>query len=255
MTWPLRDCARCGFVYIDKAPVYDELVSDFSWHKTVVHRNSQRSRKHPLLIWLSKRTRWRLHLFRRQSMESLLTRFVTAGNVVDVGCGKGAQLARLPAPFVPFGIEISQAEAAHAEDVARRRGGAVIVKPAIEGLETFPADFAAGIFMRSYLEHESNPLGVLEEVRRVLAPRGVAVIKVPNYGSLNRALLGSFWSGFRFPDHLNYFTPATLRAMCERAGLGVRRFRATDRLPLGDNMWLVAGKAAAPPRATASDSS
>ena len=68
------------------------------------------------------------------------------------------------------------------------------------------------------------------------------MIKVPNYGCLNRVFLGDKWSGFRFPDHLNYFTPQTLQTMCELAGLVIRRFGMMDKFLLSDNMWLVAGK-------------
>jgi ubiquinone/menaquinone biosynthesis C-methylase UbiE len=45
--------------------------------------------------------------------------------------------------------------------------------------------------MRSYLEHESEPLGVLKEVYRVLKPGGIAVVKVPNFGSVNRRCHGT----------------------------------------------------------------
>jgi hypothetical protein len=79
-------------------------------------------------------------------------------------------------------------------------------------------------------------LPVLENLRRVLAPNGFAVVKVPNYGSLNRKVMGVRWCGFRYPDHLNYFTPKTLRAMAAKAGFQTR-FALTGRLPTGDNMW------------------
>jgi predicted SAM-dependent methyltransferase len=72
--------------------------------------------------------------------------------------------------------------------------------------------------LRSYLEHELNPLAVLQELHRTLQPGGVALIKVPNYASLNRRIMGRRWCGFRHPDHLNYFTPKTLRMIAERAG-------------------------------------
>jgi hypothetical protein len=71
-----------------------------------------------------------------------------------------------------------------------------------------------------------------------LRPNGVAVIKVPNYVSWNRYLRGPKWCGFRFPDHVNYFTPATLRQMAEDIGYRVI-IRWQDRLPTDDNVWAV----------------
>jgi hypothetical protein len=49
-----------------------------------------------------------------------------------------------------------------------------------------PDGFFAAASLRSYLEHEADPLPVLENLQRVLAPHGFAVTKVPNYGSLNQ---------------------------------------------------------------------
>lgn len=240
--WLLKVCPDCGFVYLAHAPVYEELVSEHSWEKSSVEWKETRKERHPILFWISRRTRWRFRLFRRKSVEDMLSRFVSGGNVLDVGCGKGDQLRKLPDRYVPFGVEISEAEAACAEEHIQRRGGKIVVGPAIEGLREFPDGIVDGVFMRSYLEHEAAPGGVLEETRRVLRPGGVLVIKVPNFACVNRMVLGRHWSGFRTPDHLNYFTPRTLRVMCREAGLVILRFGLRDRLPFGDNMWLVAAR-------------
>ena len=90
--------------------------------------------------------------------------------------------------------------------------------PSLVGLQTFPPDYSEAAVMRSYLEHELEPLGVLTEVYRVLKPDGIAVVKVPNFGSVNRHVKGRKWCGFRYPDHLNYFTRSTLRISPVPAG-------------------------------------
>ena len=67
---------------------------------------------------------------------------------------------------------------------------------------------------------------------------GLVVVKAPNYAALNRRVMGAGWCGFRFPDHVNYFTPKSLAEMGARAGFKtVQRF--VDRLPTSDNMWAV----------------
>ena len=64
----------------------------------------------------------------------------------------------------------------------------------------------------------------------------VVLIKVPNFACWNRAVLGKNWSGFRHPDHVQYFTPATLGAMARRAGFDAH-FRLYGRIPTNDNMY------------------
>jgi hypothetical protein len=77
----------------------------------------------------------------------------------------------------------------------------------------------------------------------VLAPGGFAVVKVPNYASLNRMVMGAHWCGFRYPEHLNYFTPKSLAGMAAKAGFAAG-FGLTGRLPTSDNMWAVLTKPA-----------
>jgi hypothetical protein len=47
------------------------------------------------------------------------------------------------------------------------------------------------------------------------------------------------WCGFRWSDHVNYFTPATLTLMASAAGFAVSRMGFLDRQPLSDSMYSV----------------
>jgi len=240
--WRAVACERCGFVYLDKAPDYEELFSRLAWEKTTKIEEVRREAARPISYKLSKKTRMRLHLFPRKDVIDLVARFVRPGNVVDLGCGNGILINKLDAAFTPFGVEISSALAEQADALLRARGGAVINAPSLHGLKTFADGHFTGATLRSYLEHELNPKTVLQELHRVLAPEGIAIIKVPNYGSLNRRVMGARWCGFRFPDHLNYFTPSSLSAMVGDCGFRVRRFNLLDRMPTSDNMWMIAEK-------------
>ncbi len=122
---------------------------------------------------------------------------------------------------------------------------------AIDGLAAIDEGTVSGIIMRSFLEHEAQPADLLARALRALRPGGAAIIKVPNYASVNRRVLGQRWCGFRFPGHVNYFTPATLRDMVEAAGFRVVRFGLFDRFYLSDNMWMVAVKPDAAPQTNA----
>lgn len=53
----------------------------------------------------------------------------------------------------------------------------------------------------------------LAGVYRVLWDNGITFVRVPNYASLNRRVRGGQWCGFRYPDHVNYFTLYTLSRM------------------------------------------
>ena len=241
-TWEVKDCARCGFVYIEKAPDYEALFSEMAWERTTKIEDRRRAEIRPFSYGFSKKTRARMRILPRKKMHLLVEAHARPGNVIDLGCGDGMAMADLSADFVPFGVEISTHLAASAKQVFDARCGRAINAPSLEGLKEFPDAFFTAASLRSYLEHEMKPLPVLRELHRTLAPGGVAIVKVPNYGSLNRMVMGRKWCGFRYPDHLNYFTPGMLRAMAERCDYRVW-IGLTLRLPTSDNMYAVLTKA------------
>jgi SAM-dependent methyltransferase len=234
--WRLVECRGCGFAYLDRAPDYAALFTAMAWEKTTVAEVERRVALRPASHRLSKLTRARMRLLPRKKMPDLVARHAAPGNVVDLGCGTGTQLTGLAEDYVPFGIEISSEAAAAADRLFAARGGRAVNAPSLDGLKSFTDGFFTAATLRSYLEHELQPRAVLMELHRTLAPGGVAIVKVPNYASLNRRLTGRKWCGFRYPDHLNYFTPASLVRMAEDCGYQAR-FGPTDRLPTSDNMY------------------
>jgi hypothetical protein len=108
-----------------------------------------------------------------------------------------------------------------------------------DGLARLPERHFRLILLASFLEHEIQPLPVLRRCRELLVDDGHAVVKVPNYACWNRRLRGARWCGFRWPDHVNYFTPGSLREMAARAGLQVARMAFRDRHPLSDSLYAV----------------
>ena len=122
------------------------------------------------------------------------------------------------------------------------RGGEAVHGAAAEAIARFPDRFFTGVIMSSVVEHEAQPRTLLAHVARVLVDDGSAFIRVPNFGSLNRSINGGKWCGFRHPDHVNYFTVATLRRMAAECGLKVRLLNPI-RLPFDDNINAVLSKA------------
>lgn len=239
--WAIKDCPACGFTYIDKGPDYAKLFEELSWETTTAVEEKRRADLRPMGYKASKLTRLRMHLLPRKQMPLMLEAWSQPGNVLDLGCGDGGAMNKLDPGFVPFGIEVSTALATAADARFRPLGGACLNAPTLGGLESIEDEFFSAATLRSYLEHEMNPLPVLVELKRVLKPGGVAIIKVPNYGSINRVVMGPKWCGFRYPDHLNYFTPKTLKMMAKKAGFSVH-YGLTYTLPTSDNMYAVLRK-------------
>jgi SAM-dependent methyltransferase len=239
--WLVKVCGQCSFVYLENPPDYKELQTQWPWEKTAALEAERRLSAEPMFQRLALITnRLRCRMLRRDKLIPLALRFFSPGAVMDVGCGGGGFLRRLgEAGFMPYGVEISDALAKRALPDAAAFGGRVVVGNAMDGLDQFSDGTFAGAILISFLEHESHPLPLLVKLCRKLVAGGRMILKVPNFGCWNRAVRHTRWCGFRFPDHVNYFTPRTLRAMVRLAGFNVLRFSLRDRFPLSDNMWMV----------------
>lgn len=232
--WPLVACASCGFVYLGRVPGYRSQVEDYGWER--IARGGNKRPKPPaksLLGRISAATNWRMGIARMRERRRRSPLSGTTGNVLDIGCCNGCGIP--PGP-TPFGIEISAVLAAHGRPLFEARGGTVICAPAVEGLDAFEDGFFSAVLLRSYLEHEERPRAVLEKVFARLKAGGIAFVRVPDYGSINRRLFGRSWCGFRFPDHVNYFSDATLRDLARRVGL---RYRRTNWYSILDDNLIV----------------
>ncbi|MDH3581282.1 MAG: methyltransferase domain-containing protein [Hyphomicrobiales bacterium] len=229
--WRIVACTDCGFVFLANPVNYSDLVDDQAWQKNFKKEAARRRGERPVLDRLSKGTRWRFKLFGGNKARLFLKVF-RKGRVLDVGCGEGMSL---PAPLVPFGVEISRHYANKADHTMQKRGGYCIHAAAIEGIKSFESRFFDGVLLNSFLEHETNPLPLLREVHRILSDDGVVYVRVPNFWSINRRLRGRKWCGFWFPDHVNYFTAGSLSKMANLAGFKLKILNRIN-LPFDDNV-------------------
>lgn len=234
--WDTVKCSECSMVYLSEAPRYESLVEDLAWSKQFGKEEKRRKKEQPLISWLDEKTRWRLHIARVNEWEYISRKCpsngISVGRILDVGCGSDC---KIPEPFTPYGVEIDKKAVEVSDLLMRARGGHVVCAPAIDGISEFDDDFFDGIIMRSYLEHEADPRAVLKTSYKKLKPGGSIYVKVPNFGTLNRMVLGVNWCGFRFPDHLNYFD---IKSLCHLASLENFSFELINKLSrlTNDNM-------------------
>ena len=227
--WQIGTCAHCGLTYLRNPPDYAALQDELAWEKTYAAKKAATRGSTPFSP-LARRLRKGLRMYRDKT--NAFRRWFNDGHVLDVGCGAGD---RIGPPMTPYGIELSNELHRRADATMRARGGYCLHGPGAETIWEFPAATFDGIVMFSYLEHEVNVMQALRGAHRALKDDGGVFIRVPNFGSLNRRIIGASWCGFRHPDHVNYFTLATLREVARRAGFSTRLVNRIT-LPVDDNI-------------------
>lgn len=239
--WTLRSCPRCAAIFLANPATSDELAGDLRWSDTYKRERTRRDSRPFAMRGTRAALRTVQQSVRRNKLAALVRAYLPRGGVVlDIGCGRGHQVSTLPASIIPIGVEIDPEGAAAAQAAFAPRGGRVIRADALTALASLDASSLDGAILMSYLEHEARPMAALRLLRRALRPGAPVFIKVPNHACLNRRIMHGRWCGYRYPDHVVYYTPRTLRSTLDRAGFDVRRFWMTDRMPTSDNMWIVA---------------
>ena len=255
--WIIVECLQTGMIYLQNPPDYSQLVDEFAWEKQFSDEKARRKSQQPVMSFLSESIKKVRGIFRKKEKIETVTEQVLTNihkqtsksvlNVVDIGCGTGMKLFNIAKTveqqfsfkIKPVGIELSQVQAQEADENLAQVNGECIHDFAINGLEQLPDEFVDCMILCSFLEHEKSPLPLLKLCKQKLSRDGMIIIKVPNYNSWNRLLRQGQWCGFRYPDHVNYFTPNTLTTIINNAGLKISKLEA---LPISDNMWMFACK-------------
>lgn len=142
----------------------------------------------------------------------LFRRFCREGSVLDIGCSTGAFLYQLKAQF-PGIYEVSGIDVAGpALDHAGQKGIRVLREPFLEA--DFKGQSFSAVTFWAVIEHLIDPRAFLDRAASLIQPSGYCFILVPNYRSLVVRSLGAKYR-YIFPQHVNYFTAATLSKLVE----------------------------------------
>lgn len=236
--WDLAQCVACDFVYLKQDVPYMELQREFPWE---VNSLIERKRRDRFLL-----RKW-IHDFRKRVSKSqpekqldITREFIqTGGNILEIGCGAGLFLDLCKSFYSVYGVDISKELVLS----ARAKLGDSRVHLQAAGELNLDENFYDGVLLFSLLEHEKNPTRLLTECNKSLKRDGVVIIKVPNYGGVGRKLTGKKWSGYRWPDHVNYFTKRSLQEILMRTNFTKIIFPPFRNHILNDSIWCVGYKA------------
>jgi SAM-dependent methyltransferase len=154
-----------------------------------------------------------------------LRTLVPGGRLLDLGCAAGFFLLAASEYYDVAGVEVSAYASQHARDELGLR---------VYTGEIFDAPLADAEFdvvtMWDVVEHLADPARVLAEVARVTRPGGLLVLTTGNVeGPLAHRDLER-WDLMCPPAHLQFFSPATLERLLNRAGFQIERMLADGRV-------------------------
>ena len=147
---------------------------------------------------------------------------MSAGKVLDIGCGVGDFIHTAEEKgWQGLGVEPSE----EAKAIAKTRINANIINS--EKIENLSNESFDLITMWHVLEHVDDLKWQVTQLQRLIKPTGRIVIAVPNYKSYDGQYYKEHWAAYDVPRHLNHFNRQTITKIFKTIGLELKQ---TDKL-------------------------
>lgn len=171
------------------------------------------SKFYPKIYWqcLGKFSSFRqwLHDSFQQTRANLFKKYISEGEVLDVGSGEGRFGNLLGEHFNVTNLEYPGALISNKD----------VIKADFLKWKTNKR-FNAIVFLES-LEHVTDPQKYLQKSASLLKPDGLILVEYPRFSSIESKILGKYWLQRDIPRHLFHFTEKGLSNTAEKANLKV----------------------------------
>jgi SAM-dependent methyltransferase len=149
---------------------------------------------------------------------------LTTRTLCDLGCSYGMNLVHCTEDS--YGVELEPRQVDFAKSLGLRVHQLDFVDDDVSALPKVDAVWTCAV-----MEHVDAPHVFLRKIHQILKPGGLVAVYVPTVPAI-RSLrhlpwLGRYFMGHTASDHINFYTPATLRLECEAAG-----FWTVEQTPL-----------------------
>jgi SAM-dependent methyltransferase len=140
---------------------------------------------------------------------------ISERSLCDVGCSYGFNLCFCRPGS--YGIELEHYEVHFAQSIGLKVFRREIVNDDLSDLPKVDT-----VWNSAVLEHITAPHIFLRKLHSLLKPDGLLVLYIPIIPWLpvltTLPRIGGYFGGYEHGDHINAFTPSTIRFFCERAG-------------------------------------
>lgn len=237
--WNLKRCRapQCGLVWLDPMPTEDDIakayrnylthgclpVSRDTWLRRIDRSIARAYIAHKYGYNREQIAAWQktlaflpyLYPGRKEEFDKEVMYLPARlrGRLLDVGCGSGEVLADMESVgWEAVGVDVDSV----AVEVAQGKGLSATCGTLEE--QQYPDNGFQAITMNHVIEHVHDPVGLLRECRRILAPGGHLIVITPNLDSWGHRRFDGDWFHLDPPRHLWLFSRRTLRSLVERSG-------------------------------------
>lgn len=202
----LSRCGACGFEQIAPEPRSDEL--DALYNALYFQKAKYND---PKAIELEYQRRHRL--FARANLKP-------GDRILEVGCGAGQFIATCADTYDWHGMDYSPAGIEEAKSrLPELPEGRLIAGPIESYVPQDAGDGFDAVVIFDTIEHIYWPKQIFEKSAAWLKPGGRLILSTPDIGAVMARVTGKRWPFMTPPEHLSFFTQASMRQALGDVGL------------------------------------
>ncbi len=200
-------CSACGIVYQNPRPVFDDLRRRYGKDYFAYEIANEQAFFTLMRLGLAD-----IRFRERTAALGSPRRFL------DIGCATGMLIESMAKEgWETRGVDVCRESAEYG---MAHRGVDIFVGTLEEA--RFPSGHFQAVHFSHLIEHVPDPRGFLGEVKRILAPSGLAVITTPNVDGFQARLFGKGWRS-AIADHVVLFSRRTLRSLLLESGFEIQQ--------------------------------
>ena len=202
--YAFHQCDECAFVFLDPMPTETVLESIYNNDGSITSE-----------FYPKARSRFR----RALGTAFRLYRYARGGNLLDVGCGGGFQVAA----FRWFGIEASGLDIS-ADSIGYAKNNFKKSNFYCSNFENFSINKKFNfIFSSEVIEHVVDLNGYMDFLNKCLSSKGYVYITTPDIASTRVPANIVDWDVFSPPRHVQFFCRDNIVALFERHGFALEK--------------------------------
>ncbi len=195
-------CAECGFVYVNPRPDEKTLAGMYLSYLPDKMEDPESWRGYMKNVFSN-------------AADEIARLSPKGGRVLDIGCGYGFFLDEMKERgFKVLGMDVSKTAVGYAA-----KQGFDVRLGTLDTIALEEGSFDA-VTMFYVLEHIPDPLKALLQVKKILKPGGLLLLRLPHTTPIVKALsvLGIDNNLYDPPFHLNDFSAASIKTLLQKAG-------------------------------------
>ncbi|HEY0298232.1 MAG TPA: class I SAM-dependent methyltransferase [Arachidicoccus sp.] len=209
-------CKDCTLRFTQNVPDQQSIGKYYKSENYISHTNTSKGFINKMYQAVRRRTmKQKVKIVQQQT--GLIT-----GNLLDIGSGTGTFLnAMKNAGWQITGLEPDEDARKNAEELY-----GIIAQPS-EKLFSLHEQAYDAVTMWHVLEHVHELHQYIDQLKKILKPKGRIIIAVPNYTSKDAADYQQFWAAYDVPRHLYHFSPKAMDKL-----MSLHQLKVTQHLPM-----------------------